>query len=119
MFISLEKIWLEQRPRGIQGDLQNQRQYIPTNTDNKESYAKILSKPHSSTGSHDTSPQISDVDPTPPSSKPRPRYKVSDRVVVFNKDDIALYGTVKWTGKKSRFGRDFGVGIEMVRLYIW
>ena len=122
MFISLEKIFVGQRPRGIQGDLQRQRQHIPSTTsDNKDSYAaKVLSKPHSSSAGRDASniaPQISDVDPTPTSSsKAPPRYKVNERVIVFDKNDIALHGSVKWTGKKSRLGSEgiIYVGIEMV-----
>lgn len=115
MFVSLEKIIFGQPSRGVQSE--SQKQYIPTTTgDTKESYAaKLLSKPHSSNGGREISRQGTDVDPVSTSSKAKPRYKMNDRVVVFDKDDIALYGTVKWTGKKNRFGGGgIHVGIEMV-----
>ena len=113
MFVSLEKICFDQRPRGIQGDLQNQRQYVPTTTsDNRESYASALSKLLPTTAGTDVSTPDSNVDP--PSSKAPSLYKVNDRVVIFDKSDIALHGTVKWTGRKNRLGRVIHVGIEMV-----
>ena len=119
MFVSLEKI-VGQYPRGIPSDLQSQRQYTPplpttTNSDTKQSYAKILSKPHSSGVGRDPG---SEVDP--PSSKTQPLYKMNDRVVIFDKNDIALHGTVKWTGRKNRLGggRVIHVGIEMVYLRV-
>lgn len=110
MFVSLERI-LSQHPRGTPSDHQSQRQYTPTTAnDNKQSYARVLSKPQPSSVGRDTGTEVD-----PPSSKAQSAYKVNDRVVIFDKNDIALHGVVKWTGRKRRLGdgKVIHVGIEM------
>ena len=130
MFVSLEKIVVGQHPVGSQhGHHQNQGQCIPTSTATTtttgDSYAaKVLSKPHSSNaGPHPAKSalKVSNVDPqTSSSSKPQSRYKVNERVIVFDKNNIALHGVIKWTGRESRLGSEgmIHVGIEMVYVHI-
>ena len=114
MFVSLERI-LSQHPRGTPSDHQSQRQYTPTTAnDSKQSYAGVLSKPQPSSVGRDTGTEVD-----PPSSKAQPKYKVNDRVVIFDMNDIAWHGVVKWTGRKRRLGdgKVIHVGIEMVCLH--
>ena len=111
MFVSLETI--------RHGVPQSQTQHIPVNKAS-DTHSKGASSHQSSGTSKSISYNASDVDPPRTSTtKAKPRFRLNDRVVVFNKDDIALFGTVKWTGKKSRLeglegGRIIHVGIEMV-----
>jgi len=53
-----------------------------------------------------------------PSTGPPPRFKLGDRVVIFNKDGIGIHGTVRWAGKyglrdeKKKYHSFSAVGIE-------
>jgi len=55
-----------------------------------------------------------------PSAGPPSRFKLGDRVVIFNKDGIAIHGTVRWTGpygyqdEKKKYHTIAAVGIETV-----
>ena len=48
------------------------------------------------------------------------RFKIGDRVVIFNKNEVAIHGTVKWAGKyglqdeKMRRFTVAALGIETV-----
>ena len=115
MFVSLERIF-SQHPRGTPSDHQSQRQYTPTTAnDSKQSYARVLSKPQPSSVGRETGTKVD-----PPSSKAESMYKVNERVVVFDKNNIALHGVIKWTGRKSRLGSEgiVHVGIETVYVHI-
>ena len=108
--MSLDKLWFEALPSGIQEEIQSQQ-----STDRQHSYAAVAaSASHQSQPSHSrkkTSTGGSDVD------LPPMRFKINDHVVVFDRNNIPLHGTVRWAGKKTRLGRDLGalhIGIEMV-----
>ena len=93
--------------------MQHKRSSFPGSGDIKQSYARVASQPHDSR--HDKNlPAAGSVDPH---RKVQPRFKKNDRVIVYDKDNIAYHGTVRWVGRKNRIGRDLGaihVGIEMV-----
>ncbi len=45
-----------------------------------------------------------------------PRFKINDRVVVYNKKNVAIHGTVRWTGRdvQTRTLNTNHIGIETV-----
>jgi hypothetical protein len=49
------------------------------------------------------------------------RFTIDDQVVIFDKHDTPLHGSVRWIGRKNLMGRDLGelhVGIEMVTIHV-
>ena len=52
----------------------------------------------------------------PPVDQPHQHFKVNDRVVVYNKKNIAVHGTVRWTGRRvqTRTLESNHIGIETV-----
>ena len=107
LFVSLDKLWYDTLPGGIQGEMQSQQ-----SSNKPPSYAAAASHAQSqSQPPHGSKIGPSDVDP------PRSRFKINDHVVVFDKRNTPLHGTVRWAGRKGRIGRDLGslhLGIEMV-----
>ena len=103
--MSLDRLWFGALPSG---EMHNQQ-----SANQQQSYAAAASHQLQPSHGHKKTPPagVSDVDP------PRMRFKISDRVVVFDKNDTPLHGTVRWAGRKNRIGRDLGevhIGIEMV-----
>ena len=47
------------------------------------------------------------------------RFKIDDHVVIFDKHNTPLHGSVRWIGRRNQMGRDMGelhIGIEMVTI---
>jgi hypothetical protein len=116
LFVSLEKLWFKV---GTQGELQSQQLHELASghqsVNNPSLYAAVTSsQSHHSQPPHGHKKlRASEVDP------PRMRFKVDDQVVVFDKRNTPLYGSVRWIGRKNLMGRDMGelhIGIEMVTI---
>ena len=105
LFVSLDKVWYT-LPPGIQGEL-----HVQQSTSKQQSYVAAAATSTSQQPRSHKKSQASDVDP------PHMRFKIGDKVVVFDRKDTALYGIVRWAGNKTRLGQDLGemhIEIEMV-----
>ena len=114
LFVSLEKLWFEPKPVGMQDELQLASKQQSVNK--RSSFTVVTSPPFHGHKKPlpPTSLGSSDVDP------PMVRFKIDDQVVVFDKHDTPLHGSVRWIGRKNQLGRDMGelhIGIEMVIIY--
>jgi hypothetical protein len=119
----LEKLGsFEAKSVGMQGELQSQQLAGRQQSVNKPaSYAAVASSP-----SHHSQPPHGHKKPHPPAypvsrdvDPPRMRFKIDDQVVIFDKRNTPLHGSVRWIGRKNQMGRDMGelhVGIEMVTI---
>ena len=110
LFVSLEKLWFEPKSVGMQDKLQLASRQQSVNK--PPSYAAVTSPPFHGHKKHPcpASPGSSDVDP---------RFKINDHVVIFDKHDTPLHGSVRWIGRRNQMGRDLGelhVGIETVTI---
>ena len=114
LFVSLEKLWsFEPKSVGMQGELQSQQLASRQQSVNKQpTYADVTSPSHGhKKPPPPTYPVSSEVDP------PRMRFRIDDHVVIFDRNNTPLHGTVRWIGRKNQMGRDMGelhVGVEMV-----